>query len=394
MNKSELMEEYEKFILLPDRQAFEILLAGVASHFMDRAVPFWVLYVGASGSGKSTAIEIFAKHDRSLSLDSWTRATLLSGLDDIAPENQFINMHDNKVWLVSDLSEAISNPNDKGEIMSQLRRVYDGRLDRGHGSTKGESHWEGKITFVVGVTDAIDREPTFNRDNALGERFSRVNVRGNEARLEAAERAFDSRLSGRGNRVHLSQCADDFMDGVIDRACGYELFTPAWARSQLITLGDTSSQLRTPIIGEGGGGFEHMPEPEFGTRLAQQLGVLADTNCMLENRAELNAHDISLATRVAMDAVPRVRSRVLSALLNGAKNKAQISRFTHMPASTVNGVVDKLFALQVMDSSTTTIYPEWVTKLEASGLAHKLTTAFPPSVDTWRVKPTEVGETN
>ena len=115
---------------------------------------------------------------------------------------------------------------------------------------------------------------------------------------------------------------------------------------------------------------------------------------MLENRGELNAHDISLATRVAMDAIPRVRSRVLSALLNGAKNKAQISRFTHMPTSTVNGVVDKLFALQIMDSSTTTIYPEWVTKLEASGLAHELTSAFPPSVDDWRVKPTLVGEIN
>ena len=56
MDKRRLMEQYEKVILLPDRQAVEILLCGVASHFMDRAVPFWVLYVGASGSGKSTAI--------------------------------------------------------------------------------------------------------------------------------------------------------------------------------------------------------------------------------------------------------------------------------------------------------------------------------------------------
>ena len=231
----------------------------------------------------------------------------------------------------------------------------------------------------------------------MGERFSRVNVRGSGVRLEAAEMAFDSRISGKAHRNHLRECAGDFINDVIKRAEGYEIFTPAWARSQLITLGDTSSQLRTPIVGVGGGGFEHMPEPEFGTRLAQQLGVLADTNCFLEDRGELNDKDVSHATRVAMDAIPRVRSRTLSALLNGAKNKAQISRFTHMPATTGAGVVDKLFALQIVEFPNTqrvAIYPEWETKLEASGLAHEITTAFTPSVNDWRVKPTEIGETN
>ena len=384
MDKQQLMEEYERFILLPDRQAFELLLCGVASHFMDRAVPFWVLYVGASGSGKSTALEIFGGHEKTNILDDWTARTMLNGLE--GNEN-YIDIHDDEVWIVSDLSEAISNPTEKGKIMSQLRRVYDGSLNKAFGSEQTEVHWDGKITFVVGVTDAIDREETFMEDNALGERFSRVNVRGEEIRKEAAERAFDSRQSGKHNRADLREYAHDFINEVRHRTKnGVDIATPSWVRTRLIDLGDRASLLRTPIIGRKGGGIEDLPSPEFGTRLSMQLGVMSDTHAMLEGRSELNPTDVALAQRLALDAIPRVRSRILSALLNGAKNQAQVERFTHMPYSTVGRHIDRLFALEIIDKFNLKLYPDWEKALDDIGLANELMTHFPARIDNWQIK--------
>ena len=58
MNKQELIKEYELHHFNGDPEALEILLAAVVANFMDGA-PVWLLFIGASGAGKSSIIEMF-----------------------------------------------------------------------------------------------------------------------------------------------------------------------------------------------------------------------------------------------------------------------------------------------------------------------------------------------
>jgi hypothetical protein len=59
-------------------------------------------------------------------------------------------------------------------ILSQMRRIYDGRLSKEFGTSENteERTWEGRITFAVACTGAIDAH--YSIFQTLGERFIMV----------------------------------------------------------------------------------------------------------------------------------------------------------------------------------------------------------------------------
>ena len=129
MEKHVLIKVYEDYLLLADPEALEVLLAGVIANYME-GLPVWLLYIGASGFGKSTVLEMFDGHERTYGLDELTNKSLQSGLADKSEEDNLVNLLDGKVALISDLAQIINLKNTQGEIMAQLRRVYDGSLTK------------------------------------------------------------------------------------------------------------------------------------------------------------------------------------------------------------------------------------------------------------------------
>ena len=110
MDKPTLMKTYENYFFLADPEAMEVLLAGVNANYME-GLAIWLLYIGASGFGKSTVLEMFDGHERTYGLDELTNKSLQSGLADKSEEDNLVNLLDGKVALISDLAQIINLKN-------------------------------------------------------------------------------------------------------------------------------------------------------------------------------------------------------------------------------------------------------------------------------------------
>ena len=377
MDKPTLMKTYENYFFLADPEAMEVLLAGVNAYYME-GLAIWLLYIGAFGFGKSTVLEMFDGHERTYGLDELTNKSLQSGLADKSEEDNLVNLLDGKVALISDLAQIINLKNTQGEIMAQLRRVYDGSLTKVWGSNKASAKWEGQVGLIAAATDVIDNKMSVFAD--LGERFNRVNVRGTKKhRKEAVRRARESIGRESEMRRALREAGHSFLDRHIALAEGYEVDSSSEYNEQLEVLADVTANLRTPITGVKGGGFNHIPEPEYATRLVKQLGKLAKSNAMLDGEHHIGANNMELVLRVAVDAIPRNRIWIISALINGAKNRAEISRYSNIPASTLKNEVDKLQALNILHlpDGKIALLADVEEDLIDSGIADKMTRLYP-----------------
>jgi hypothetical protein len=67
-------------------------------------------------------------------------------------------------------STLTMRPENKAEVLSALREIYDGKWTRYIGTDGGKTlHWEGKLGLVFGCTGAIDTQHSVG--DALGNRF-------------------------------------------------------------------------------------------------------------------------------------------------------------------------------------------------------------------------------
>src|SRR5438093_1404221 len=70
---------------------------------------------------------------------------------------------------MGDLYKPLEGQRDERQkILAQLREIYDGRFDQAWGTGK-ELHWQGRLGFIAGVTQAIDKHQAAMA--ILGERF-------------------------------------------------------------------------------------------------------------------------------------------------------------------------------------------------------------------------------
>lgn len=378
LNKEELIKEYEKHHFNGDPEGLEILLAAVIANYMEGA-PVWLLFIGASGAGKSSVVEMFDEHESTLSLDDLSDKAMQSGLEGKAEDDNLVNQLDGKVGLISDFAQIIS-AKDSNILLSQLRRIYDGSLTKAWGSDKAMASWKGKVGLLVASTDAIDSKMKVFQE--LGERFNRVNIKGGkEARKQASKLAIKNLDRKAEIKKSLKCSGHAFLDNYIAIAKeGYEVVIAEDLQERIRVMADITAILRTPIQGKKGGGFDHIPEPEYGTRLGQQLGMIAKANALLEGEHCVGEPDIVLASRVAMDAIPRIRTQIVSALLNGEDKQVEIMRFKNLPKKNVERSLDELQALGIIyypKARSIHLTPDVVESLGMSGLDEKIKEAYP-----------------
>tara|TARA_Y100000588_G_C14186770_1_gene896200 strand:- start:381 stop:1529 length:1149 start_codon:yes stop_codon:yes gene_type:complete len=378
VNKQELIKEYELHHFNGDPEALEILLAAVVANFMDGA-PVWLLFIGASGAGKSSIIEMFDAHETTLSLDDLSDKAMQSGLEGKAEEDNLVNMLDGRIGLISDFAQIIS-AKDSNILLSQLRRIYDGSLTKAWGSSKPMANWKGKVGLVCASTDAIDHKMKVFQE--LGERFNRVNLKGGkEARKQASKMAIRNLDRKSEIKRSLKSSGHKFLDHYISIAReGGVIILEKELQEKIRVMADVTAILRTPIQGVKGGGFEHIPEAEYGTRLGEQLGMIAKANALLDGESMVGIADIELASRVAMDAIPRLRTQIVSALLNKEVSQVGIIRFANMPKKSVQRALDELQALNVIHypkPRVIALTPDIYENLVESSLSKKILAQYP-----------------
>src|SRR5262245_25451753 len=179
----------DKYLLLPDGGlVVEVLLSAVIANRMT-GDPFWLFLVNPPSGVKTELIRALNAVDDIHPLSDLTPQTFASGFDSKKTQPSLLLRLNNHILTLKDFTTILTMHRDKrGEILAQLREIYDGHYKKEFGNGKTVD-WTGKLGLIAGVTQVIDTYSSVSQ--VLGERFVYFRVK-SEPGVSVAKRAVDN----------------------------------------------------------------------------------------------------------------------------------------------------------------------------------------------------------
>ncbi len=258
---------YHKWLAFSDFLRFEIVFAVWLSKTLT-GTPLWLIIVAPSGDAKTEQLR--ALHDKdnfhTRLLNRITSKTLVSGKKnevDLAPEL------DNKVVLIMDFAEMLNlHPNEKIQIWSQLRNLYDGfaGTDSGGGARKSYSNLQ--ITLIAASTPAIDEQVLIHNQLGTRELLLRPSSASTRKRAEAAwsNEPFEEEMRRELNDTTLNFLRNRLSDGIFNQDIKDNSI-----RDKLINLAEFLRSMRATASFDQAGELRGFVFPEEPTRSLKQL---------------------------------------------------------------------------------------------------------------------------
>jgi len=188
----DVKKEFKHWLLISDDLVIEIPLAVIIAN-MYQSVPIWMFMVAPPASAKTEILLALSQIPYTYFISKITPQTLVSGfknkdvkeaslLHKMTKENRYIIIMKDFTTILEMRAE------NRQEILSQLREIYDGKMDSEYGNAKSVN-WEGHIGFLSGVTNKLDAFSQMS--TMLGERY--INFRPRfPNRIEVAERSLQN----------------------------------------------------------------------------------------------------------------------------------------------------------------------------------------------------------
>jgi len=168
MKLSDIKKEWSKYIVLHDEYVIDVVLATIIGNMLIDRDPIWTMIVAPSSGGKSTVIAPCIDIPNNHFVDDLTEKTLLSGYKVKGKDSSLLKLIGSGMMLFSDFTSILSkNIVSRGEILSQLKLVYDRKVSKYTGT--GGVMWEGKIGVIAAATPDIYFHLEAGR--SMGERF-------------------------------------------------------------------------------------------------------------------------------------------------------------------------------------------------------------------------------
>jgi len=156
--------------VIVDPYVFEMIFGTTIGNFLISRDPVWTQLIAASSGGKSTLIAPIADIGHTHFLDDLTDKTFLSGFQGPkGTESSLLLRIGNGMLCFSDFTTILAkDQQSSGELLSQLRMIYDGRFEKYTGQGKLIS-WTGRMGFLGACTPDIYHR--LEQARSLGERF-------------------------------------------------------------------------------------------------------------------------------------------------------------------------------------------------------------------------------
>lgn len=168
MKLADIKKKWEEFIILKDHRSLDIILATIIGNMLIDKDPIWTVIISPSSGGKTTLISPIVDIPKIYFVDDLTEKTLLSGYKVGGKDNSLLRTIGSGIMTFSDFTSILAkNPISRGEILSQLKLVYDRKVTKYTGT--GGIKWEGKIGLIAGATPDIYYHLESGR--SMGERF-------------------------------------------------------------------------------------------------------------------------------------------------------------------------------------------------------------------------------
>jgi hypothetical protein len=313
--------------------------------------PVFVVLVGPSSGAKSEIIRAFKDVPGVYSLGSLTARTFASGLDPKKASLLSRLPEDVHTLALKDLGTILAmNPNERGELLQQLRDICDGSFRREWGSGKPALDWKGRLGLLAGATPAIERE--FSTLAALGERFLFFRMRIANRKLQA-KRA----LEGCGHEGQMREEIHHVIASVLvgispNLVASIKVASESADKLQAIALALTKA--RTPLVrNRYDKTIEFLPVAEGPARAVKALKKLGQALAILYDHDLVGTPELAVLARIGADSIPSARSRCLAWLFRQYSNKWHTSKTVgqavQLPTTTTTRVLEDLAVLGVVD---------------------------------------------
>ncbi len=353
-----LVAHVEEHYYKPDIWALRAALSVATAHHFPQDEPIWLMVIGPPGSGKtSVVIGSVLSMPNTYAIDTLTPQTFLSGFTKGGSNGNCsllntIGTEDDRsgIFAMAEFSSFLGLREDnRKEIASQMRRIYDGYLDRPTGV--GWLQWSGKVTFIVAATSGAER--VWGQMKDLGERFMSVRWP-REDGVEQAKAA--QRQIGHKNDIEdrTKELVQQITGGVFPRIRPDTLTAEEIDHKGIAYLSEVVAISRAKVERDRSWKREIVddPEPEGPTRIMKALCQVAMGSAAMMRRGRVDETDFRVAKRLAIDSIPPARWRIISALRRNPDalcGFAHLVRITGMPASTLNWAIDDLAALSILE---------------------------------------------
>jgi Bifunctional DNA primase/polymerase, N-terminal/Primase C terminal 1 (PriCT-1) len=346
----EVVDEFRKWLHLPDPGALYVTLATVAANRMP-GDPVWLLLVAASSSGKTEILGSTAGLPEVEPAATLTEAALLSGVPRKdhakgATGGLLRKIGDYGILTLKDFGSVLSMHREaRAAALAALREVYDGSWDRPVGADGGKTlHWDGKCGLIAGVTSVVDRHHVVM--DALGSRFAmyRVDV---GARDEQTRRSLSHLRSAATMRAALRDVVAGFFQSLeLPHDTGQHQLSHDDIE-RLVLLSDFVTLARSPVERDGyTREVELVPDPEAPARFAGMLAAI------LEGLRAVGLDDRDawpLVVKVAFDSMPAQRRKVLELLADADTiTKRQAAEALGLPTTPTGRTLEDLAAHGVL----------------------------------------------
>jgi hypothetical protein len=358
----------EKWFYKPDMEALKICLSVYCSHMFIND-PIWMFIISPPGSGKtSIAIKALGFLPNTYKLGDINVNSFLSGYG----ENNGIlgNLTEkhsgNGVLLFPDFTGLLTKKYDtRAEIMGQMRQIYDGYYSKSVGNKSEVITWKGKVTCIAAVTPVL--ENYWGTHRSLGERFLNVRWKQPDGLLTAeyAERQVDHETEIRDTFEKLVReyvgvlvTGEDKERKESVPVSSYEVHIEKDRILGLRDLDFICSILRTNVTRDNKTRkIVDVDEPETPTRIAKSLAMIAKGSATLDHKTSIDASDLALSHRVAIDSIDKHRGKVMAEMLDGKFvdghikyeiSKEELETKVDLPPATFKRVLEDLTVLKVI----------------------------------------------
>jgi hypothetical protein len=350
----------------PDLEAARILYGSVAAHQLT-GQPVWPMLIAPPGSMKTELLKGLSNQKNVWVVDSVTTKTFLSGQiarkNSDSPPSLLHKIGDSGILLIPDFSTIITKRSeDRAQIFADLRRIFDGDLEKHHGTSESEDlRWEGRITTCVAATPEVDNYTAV--EGALGDRFIRIRMK----RADNRAAIFAQKQDPKVVRTQLCEAVDAVFASIPTKA---EVDVPDKLAAQIADFGDVVAIARTPVKRDSyskeiiSGSAD---DAESATRLSQQLYQLARGLALLDGVGSVAAEHLIAVTRAGFDSIPPRRAEIIRSVVQGRPVAKSTSTMLYAINDLVHlGLVDEIGGALQLSSYSTQRLRYWISASESS----------------------------
>lgn len=334
----------ENFLLLPDSGlVVEILLGAVVANRIE-GDPLWLFLVNPPSGVKTELIRALNDVEYIYPLSNLTPQTFASGFESKSKEPSLLLRLDRHILTLKDFTTVLTMHRDKrGEILAQLREIYDGHYRKEFGNGKVVD-WTGKVGLIAGVTQVIDSYSSVSQ--VLGERFICYRIK-SEAGASVAHRA----IINQGQEQEMRQALRGAFAGFLRTFDATpDVHLPEILVTKIAHLATFCATARSAVMRDWRGEIEYIPEPEGPARLAKQLALFGKALALIRGKPDVTEAEYVNLYRLAADTLPRHKLIVLNSLIRADDplKTSQIAEQTRYPTDTARRYLQDLAAMTLV----------------------------------------------